>query len=148
MTPLSWDEVAERFGDAQNWWVATAGPGGPHSVPVWGVVVAGALHFYGEPTTVRSRNLAVDPRLVLHLESGSSVLVVHGSVTVGRFAGEDAAVSAAYAAKYTDPTDLEFLPDAPGMAGALLFTVSPTRAIAWTLGDSSGMENRRWSAVD
>jgi hypothetical protein len=34
------------------------------------------------------------------------------------------------------------------MAGALLFTVSPTRAIAWTLGDSSGMENRRWSAVD
>lgn len=146
MARLEWDEVAERFRAAQNWWVATSGPGGPHSVPVWGVVVDGTLHFYGEPGAVRSRNLAADPRLVVHLESGSSVLIVHGSAVIGGPAGENAAVSAAYAVKYTDPTDLEFLPDAAGMQHALLYTVAPTRAIAWTLGEPDGMEPRRWSA--
>jgi len=145
MATLEWDEVAVRFAAAQNWWVATSGPGGPHSVPVWGVVVDSVLHFYGEPGAVRSRNLVADPRLALHLESGSSVLIVHGSVVVGPPAGENAAVSAAYAGKYTDPTDLDYLPDAEGMAAALLFTVTPTRAIAWTLGDADGMAPRRWA---
>jgi len=145
MAMLEWDEVAARFGAAQNWWVATSGPAGPHSVPVWGVVVGGVLHFYGEAGAVRSRNLAADPRLVLHLESGSSVLIVHGSVEMRGTAGEDAAVSAAYAVKYTDPTDLDYLPDAAGMEAALLFTVTPTRAIAWTLGEADGMVPRRWS---
>jgi hypothetical protein len=147
MTALEWDEVAERFGTAQNWWVATSGPGGPHSVPVWGVVVDGVLHFYGEPSAVRSRNLAADPRLVLHLESGSSVLIVHGRVAIGPAAGQVRAVSAAYREKYVDPTDLEFLPDAPGMEHALLFTVAPERAIGWVLGGPDSLENRRWSAA-
>jgi len=146
MAALGWDEVAERFGAAPNWWVATSGPGGPHSVPVWGVVVDGVLHFYGEPGAVRSRNLAADPRLVLHLESGSSVLIVHGSVAIGPVARDVRAVCAAYAAKYMDPTDLDYLPDATGMEQALLFTVTPTRAIAWDLGGADAMENRRWSA--
>jgi hypothetical protein len=145
MVALEWDEVAERFDAAQNWWVATSGRGGPHSVPVWGVVVDGVLHFYGEPGALRSRNLVAEPRLVVHLESGSSVQIVHGSAVVGPPAHENAAVCAAYAAKYTDPTDLEYLPDAPGMAAALLFTVTPRRAIAWTLGEPDGMEPRRWS---
>jgi len=145
MAALEWDEIVERFGAAQNWWVATTGVGGPHSVPVWGVVVDGVLHFYGEPRAVRSRNLAADPRLVLHLESGSEVLIVHGGVAIGPPAGQVPAITAAYAAKYTDPSDLEYLPDAPGMAAALLFTVSPTRAIAWDLGGSEGMANRRWN---
>jgi len=144
MTMLPWDEVVDRFGAAQNWWVATHGPSGPHSVPVWGVVVEGVLHFYGEPAAVRSRNLAADPRLVLHLESGSSVLIVHGSVAIGPSAGAHAGVSAAYAAKYTDPTDREYLPDAPGMEQALLFSVAPERAIAWELGGEESMTPRRW----
>ena len=145
MAALEWDEIVERFGAAQNWWVATTGVGGPHSVPVWGVVVDGVLHFYGEPRAVRSRNLAADPRLVLHLESGSEVLIVHGGVAIGPPAGQVPAITAAYAAKYTDPSDLEYLPDAPGMAAALLFTVAPMRAIAWDLGGSEGMANRRWN---
>jgi hypothetical protein len=145
MSALTWDEIAERFATAQNWWVASSGPAGPHSVPVWGVVVDGVLHFYGEPGAVRSRNLAADPRLVVHLESGSSVLLVHGTAVIGPPAGEDVAVSAAYAVKYTDPSDLDYLPDAAGMAAALLFTVVPTRAIAWTLGEPDGIVPRRWS---
>ena len=146
MAALTWDEVVARFSAAPCWWVATSGADGPHAVPVWGVAVAGVLHFYGEAGTVRSRNLLADPRLVLHLESGSSVLIVHGTAAPGRPAGEDPDVVAAYAAKYSDPTDLEYLPDAPGMGAALLWTVDPVRAVAWELGTSQDWENRRWRA--
>ncbi len=147
MGELAWDEVVERFGAAQNWWVATSGPAGPHAVPVWGVVVEDRLAFYGERSTVRSRNLAADPRLVLHLESGSAVLIVHGTARATGAAGDDPAVASAYAAKYDDPSDLEYLPDAPAMAGALLYVVSPARAISWTLGSSAEWDNRRWGAA-
>jgi len=144
--PLTWVEVADRFSAAPTWWVATVGPAGPHAVPVWGVLVRGALHFYGEPSAVRSRNIATDPRIVVHLESGSSVLILHGAATVGGRAGGDADVCAAYAAKYADPSDVAYLPDALGMESALLFTVAPTRAIAWQLGTSDDVEPRRWHA--
>ena len=78
MDELGWDEIVERLGAAQNWWVATSSPdSGPHAVPVWGVALDGVLAFYGEETSRRSRNLAADPRVVLHLESGSDVLIVH-----------------------------------------------------------------------
>lgn len=147
MGTLDWDEIATRFETAQSWWVATSGPAGPHAVPVWGVVVGGVLQFYGEESTVRSRNLAVDPRLVLHLESASDVLVVHGTAGVSGFAHEHADVNAAYAAKYIDPTDREYLPDAPGMTAARLYVVTPTRAIAWRLGSSEEWDNRRWRAA-
>lgn len=147
MAELGWDELAQRYGAAQNWWVATSGASGPHAVPVWGVVVDGALHFYGDPTSVRSRNLAADPRVVLHLESGSDVLIVHGSAPAGAPAHEHAGVVAAYAAKYTHPTDLPYLPDADGMADVLLHTVVPSRAVAWRFdGSGEGGDPRRWRA--
>ena len=146
MGELGWDEVRERFGAAANWWVATSGPGGPHAVPVWGVVADGGLHFYGAAAAVRSRNLAADPRIVLHLESGSDVLVVHGTTSAGAPAREHAGVVAAYRSKYTDPSDLPYLPDAEGMEDALLFTVRAERALAWTLDGTAELANRRWRA--
>jgi hypothetical protein len=146
MSDLAWEEVATRFTDAQNWWVATTGPGGPHAVPVWGVVVDAVLHFYGDPGAVRSLNLAVDQRVVLHLESGSDVLIVHGTAHVAGPAGGFPAVNAAYAEKYTDPTDLEYLPDAKANQESHLYAVTPSRAIAWRLGSSQEWDNRRWRA--
>ena len=147
MSDIAWDEIAQRFSDAQNWWAATTGPRGPHSVPVWGVVVDGVLHFYGDPGAVRSRNLATDPRLVLHLESAEDVLILHGSAHVAGPASGVDAVNVAYAAKYTDPSDLEYLPDAKANQESLLFVVTPSRAIAWRLGSSEEWDNRRWTAA-
>jgi len=39
---------------------------------VWGVVIEDTLYLYGERRTVKARNLAADPRLVVHLESGTT----------------------------------------------------------------------------
>ena len=120
---------------------------GPHAVPVWGVVVHEALHFYGDPGAVRSRNLAADPRLVVHLESGSDVLLLQGTALSVSLAGADSEVNASYAAKYTDPSDLPYLPDATLNSASRLYVVTPARAIAWTLGGPDEWDNRRWSSA-
>lgn len=146
MSDLTWDEIASRFSAARNWWVTTAGSGGPHAVPVWGVVVAGELSFYGEAGAVRSRNLALDPRLVLHLEDGDAPLIVHGTATNAGLAAGHLGAVAAYAAKYTGDTDLQYLPGAPEVSDVLLFAVVPKRAITWDL-DAFETSERRWRAA-
>ncbi len=41
--------------------------GAPHAAPVWGVVTGGTLYLYSERRTRKARNLAADPRVVVHL---------------------------------------------------------------------------------
>ena len=36
------------------------------------------LYLYSERSTVKARNLAADPRVIVHLESGEDVLIVRG----------------------------------------------------------------------
>ena len=52
----------------------------PHVAPVWGVVVGDVLYVYTERSTVKARNLAVDARVAVHLESAEDVVIVHGEV--------------------------------------------------------------------
>lgn len=145
---LEWDEVAERFGAAQNWWVSTSSPdSGPHAVPVWGVALDGVLAFYGEATSRRSRNLVLDPRAVLHLESGSEVLVVHAVARDVGPAHTHPRACALYAAKYAHPSDAQWLPDAPGMTGVDLWRAEPLKALTWTLYGDDSLQTRRWTAT-
>ena len=76
---MTWAEVADRLAAARTYWLGTTtGSGAPHAAPVWGAVTAGTLYLYSERSTVKARNLAIDPRVVIHLESGEDVLIVHG----------------------------------------------------------------------
>ena len=143
---MTWDEVASRFAIARNWWVSTAGDAGPHAVPVWGVVVDGVLTFYGQSSAVRSRNIAADPRVVLHLEDGESPLIVHGTAIVTGVVEDRPDLAALYRAKYVAPDDGEYLPDADGMAGTLVYEVTPAKALAWTVAASDAWTTRRWPA--
>ncbi|MGH2729917.1 MAG: pyridoxamine 5'-phosphate oxidase family protein [Actinomycetota bacterium] len=78
---LPWSHVAQRLERSRNYWVGTAGPDGrPHVVPVWGVWVDETLHFGGGPDTLWSRNLAANPHVAVHLESGDEVVVIEGHV--------------------------------------------------------------------
>src|SRR5260370_33948796 len=77
---VTWAEVAERLSAARTYWLGTTTvSGAPHAAPVWGVVTGGTLYLFSERSTVKARNLAVDPRVVIHLESGEDVLIVHGA---------------------------------------------------------------------
>jgi len=142
-TALSWSEVAERLAPARTYWLSTTSPdGGPHAAPVWGVVIGHTLYLYSERRTRKARNLAADPRLVVHLESGDDVVIVHGvAADLGRPAQVPDVVTA-LAAKYTRPADRAYLPDADPDFD-VVYAVKPRSAMLWQL---PGYETtqRRW----
>lgn len=127
---LSWEWVTERMSESRNYWITTTKPDGrPHSVPVWGVWVDGALYFGTAPGSRKARNLAQNPNVSAHLESGDEVVILEG--TAEEVTNPDAElsrkVSDAYAAKYVDPeTGEEFRPGAEGM-----LEVRPQVVFAW-----------------
>jgi len=100
---VAWSWVVERFSSEKNFWIATVtAQGSPMARPVWGVVVDTTICFGGGPRTKWSRNLEHDPRVSVHLESGTEVVIAEG--TVGRLTDAAdprlAAIDDAYEVKY------------------------------------------------
>ncbi len=63
----------------RNYWVCTTrADGRPHAMPVWGLWLDDAVLFSTDPESVKARNLAARPDVVVHLESGDDVVVVDG----------------------------------------------------------------------
>ena len=141
---VTWAEVADRLSVARTYWLGTTmRSGAPHAAPVWGVVVAETLYLYSERRTVKARNLAANPRIVIHLESGEDVLIVHGVAEDLGAPGDVPSVVAALSAKYTRPEDRQYLPDAdPG--SDVVYALRPRSALAWRLDDYAASQ-RRWS---
>jgi hypothetical protein len=143
---MQWSEVARLLEPWRNYWLCTTGTdGGPHAAPVWGVVEDEVLYFFTESGTVKARNLAADPRLLVHSESGDDVVVVRGSAQrLGLPAGHPGLV-AAFAAKYDEPGDAPYLPAATDSVNEF-YAVRPTQAMAWLLDEYEGSQ-RRWAAA-
>jgi nitroimidazol reductase NimA-like FMN-containing flavoprotein (pyridoxamine 5'-phosphate oxidase superfamily) len=79
VTLLPWSWAVERLEQAQNYWFSTTRPDGrPHAMPAWAVWLDGVLYFEGSPETRRARNIAVNPAVSIHLESGTEVLILEG----------------------------------------------------------------------
>jgi PPOX class probable F420-dependent enzyme len=123
---LDWAWVIEELTKSRSYWVVTVRPDGrPHAMPVWGVWLDDALLFSTGAKSVKARNLARDPRAVVHLESGDDAVILEGAVSLATLAPEQhSRLVAAYAAKY----DLwpEDLPGADGW-----YTLRPATALAW-----------------
>ena len=120
MLPWSWAD--ERLAASRNYWVVTAGADGePAAAPVWGVWADSAVYFGTDPNSGKGRNLARDPRVVVHLESGDEVVILHGEAEVVEV---DDSVLDAYEAKYG------YRPP-----GKRLFRLRPRRALAWLEAD-------------
>ena len=123
---LPWSHAVERLERAQNYWLATARPDGrPHVTPVWGVWIDGALYFDGIPTARWARNLAANPAVAVHLESGNDVVIVEGAAEdVVTDADVGGRIIEAWAAKYG-----RLLPE-PATDG--IFRLRPRTARAWS----------------
>jgi hypothetical protein len=129
---LAWDEVERKLAEARHYWVCSVRPNGrPHSIPKWGVWVDGRLYFDGSPLTRHSRNIAANPFVSIHLESGESAVIMEGTAREVRPTRELAvSVAREYAAKYAaagySPAPTQW--DAGG-----LYEVTPSAVIAWTV---------------
>ncbi|MEQ8674479.1 MAG: pyridoxamine 5'-phosphate oxidase family protein [Aggregatilineales bacterium] len=78
---LSWAWVREEITKSRNYWVcSTRSDGRPHAAPVWGVVLDDVIYFSSGKGTVKGRNLARNPQVVVHLESGDDCVIVEGAV--------------------------------------------------------------------
>lgn len=140
---LSWPEVAARLAAARGYWLCTTMPSGaPHAAPVWGAVVDQTLYLYTERRTVKARNLAADPRVVVHLESTEDVLIVRGTAEDLGTPAQVPEVVAALSAKYAAAEDLQYLPSADP-AFDVVYAVRPQSARMWRLPDFEGSQ-RRW----
>jgi hypothetical protein len=141
---MTWTEIAERLSAPRQYWLNTTTPSGvPHAAPVWGVVTEERLYFYSQRKTVRARNLATDPRALVHLESGEDVLIVSGRLDDLGTPAEVPYFVAALAAKYTRPEDQQYLPsNDPDFD--VVYALRPQSAMAWRLDDFIASQ-RRWS---
>jgi PPOX class probable F420-dependent enzyme len=141
---VSWPEVAGRLSAARSYWLCTTRPSGsPHAAPVWGVVLDDVLYLYSERRTVKARNLAADPRVVVHLESADDVVIVSGTAEDLGMPAQVPEVVAALSAKYTDEDDRQYLPEADPDFD-VVYAIRPHSAMTWRLHDYEHSQ-RRWT---
>ena len=106
----------DRLAGAHNYWIATTGP---HASPVWAIWRDNGLVFSSGARSRKARDLAADPRLVVHLESGAEVVIVEGAAEQIEPSDE---LMEQYSAKY-GPTE--------ATVGNWYF-VRPRRVLVWT----------------
>ena len=120
-----WGPVAMRLSEARNYWVVSVRANGrPHAAPVWGAWLDDEIWFSTDPDSVKGRNLAERPEVVVHLESGDDVVIVEGVV-----APAPAARFEAYRAEYRRKYDFEH--PGWGAPGAAVLIVIPRRIMSW-----------------
>ena len=126
---LPWSHVSERMAEAKIYWVSTISPDGrPHSTPVDGLWLDDRLYFGGNPQTRRNRNLAENPAVCIHLESGTDVVILHGDANELRSPDRELTIrlSEASLKKYGYGPKPEVYETTAGV-----FVFRPHRVLAW-----------------
>jgi nitroimidazol reductase NimA-like FMN-containing flavoprotein (pyridoxamine 5'-phosphate oxidase superfamily) len=129
---IAWTEVVRRLTEAKNYWLGTVRPNGhPHVVPKWGVWVHDRFYFDGSPATRHARNLALNPHVTVHLESGDEAVIVEGVAQALAAPAPELAgpIAQAYRAKYAT---LGYAPEPTQWDAGGLFEVRPRVVLAWT----------------
>lgn len=133
---LPWSHLEERMKQSRNYWIATTRPDGrPHVMPVWGMWVEGRFYFGTDNQSRKARNMAENPAIAVHLESGDDVIILEG--TIERLIPEGALrekMNEESLAKYKMPL---FLPP-----GAMMYALKPKVAFAWSESDMHNTATR------
>jgi Pyridoxamine 5'-phosphate oxidase len=120
---VAWEDATARLEQARNYWICSCtADGRAHSRPVWGVWIADQLCFSTDVASVKARNIARDPRVTVHLESGDDVVIVEG---VAEPVGPELArpLAEAYQRKYDW---------AVTVGGSGWYAIRPLRACSWS----------------
>jgi len=122
---IAWSDVCAKLAKSKNYWVATARPDGrPHSMPIWGVWLDGALIFGTDRNSRKARNLQGQPVAIVHLESGDDAVILECDAREVTDPSVIATVDSLYLKKYKMK-----LTDAPGVP--YIVAMRPRVAFAW-----------------
>jgi Pyridoxamine 5'-phosphate oxidase len=122
---LPWKHAEDRLERSRNYWICTSRPDGrPHSIPVWGMWLDGALYFGTARASRKGRNLAYRADVSIHLESGDDVVILEGLAVEVSDSAILKKLDAAYRKKYKMP--LMIVPE------GLIFGVHPRVVLSWT----------------
>jgi len=95
----AWSRASDRLRGSYIYWVSTTRRDGrPHSIPVWGLWMDETLYFSNGAQT--ARNLARDPHVSVHLESGEDAVIIEGVVEKAHGKPLIKRINAEYNAKY------------------------------------------------
>jgi hypothetical protein len=144
---LPWAWATAQLTTARSYWIGTTRAGGrPHARPVWGVWLDGT--FYFSTGSLAAGNLARSPEITVHLESGSSVVILEGVV--------EPVSDPILAARIVDANNLKYRwdLDAANLPGGF-YAVRPRVAFGW-VADPSGLDHgsafhgtaTRWGFAD
>lgn len=126
-SPLAWPEVQTRLEQAKHFWFSTAdADGAPHARPIWAAWVDQTLYADGDVRSTRwGRDLLANPRIQVHLESATEVVIVDGRFSMTNDLTPEAfgRVQASYLARYES-----YQPESADG----LFMIKPRQVLAWS----------------
>jgi PPOX class probable F420-dependent enzyme len=130
---IPWNKIDNWLRAARSIWISTTRPDGrPHAVPVWFIWEGRHVYFISARSLQKSRNLARQPGIVVHLGDGDDVVILEGSAEIITERDELERIEVAYRAKYVDPGSgaqaTIFEPEAD------LYRVNVKRIMAWEYG--------------
>ena len=135
-TPPTWDSITASIHGSRNYWICSVSPdGSPHALPVWGVWFDDHLYFVTKRASKKARNLLINPRVAIHLESGDDVVSFQGVVVEVADPERLAQIAAVYATKYSGD---EIYPEIEAV-----FELRPRLAFTW-LESSYHQTATRW----
>ena len=126
---LPWKWVDHRMAEARNYWVVARSSGFPSARPVWGLWWSPRFAF--STGGAIARQIARDPRVQVHLESGDEVVSLEG-IAFQCPSVEDAA-------RWRDEYSAKYRWEHPPRPEEV-FVVEPKRVLAW-LSDPTGLDD-------
>jgi hypothetical protein len=142
---LPWSRVDQILRESRNYWVSTTRPDGrPHAMPVWGLWDGAHFLFSTGRESRKAKNLAANPAISVHCESGDIAIVVEGQTREVTDPAELKAFATAYEPKY------DWTPAVEGesggwegfLVGSAVYEVTPT--IALSFAEDLGETATRW----
>jgi hypothetical protein len=132
-----WSYAVERLTRTRGYWISTTCPDGrPHSVPIWGVWLTDVFAFSTGVQSVKAKNLANDPRVVIGVEPSEDSIVLEGVAKLQPDPNFLREFKAIYAKKYDMDMDDFAEP---------VWVVTPTRAFSFgSKGDDFTAGSTRW----
>jgi len=130
---IPWRKIDHFLSAFRSIWVSTTRPDGrPHAVPVWYIWDGQNIYFISGRSLQKSRNLARQSWVVVHVGDGDDVIILEGFVEIVRDRDELEKVDKAYRDKYVDPGSgaqaTIFEPEAD------LYRVNIKHVMAWEYG--------------